>query len=254
MTIEEKVSSFTAAHRRCTPLRLVNAWDAGSARAVAEAGAAAVATSSWAVAAAAGLEDAEILPLADAIETARSIVRAVDLPVTADFEGGYAEAPAEVAANARTLLETGVVGCNFEDRVVRGTGLHAVEDQAARVRAISEAAESLGRPVFINARTDLFLLNPPESHAEHVAEALARAEAYARAGAAGLFVPGLADPALVARICSASHLPINIMVLDIDADLAPLAAAGVARISFGPAPYLAAMGALTEVAGRVLGR
>ncbi|WP_269845205.1 isocitrate lyase/phosphoenolpyruvate mutase family protein [Allosphingosinicella deserti] len=67
-------------------------------------------------------------------------------------------------------------------------------------------------------------------------------------------MPGLADPALIERICSASHLPVNIMVLDIDADLAPLAAAGVARISFGPAPYLAAMGALTEVAGRALGQ
>lgn len=254
MTIAEKVSSFAAAHQPGTPLTLVNVWDAASARAVAQAGAPALATSSWAVAAAAGLDDGEILPLPASLEVAHAIVAAVDLPVSVDFEAGYAEAADDVAANARALLETGAVGCNFEDRIVTGDGLYAIHHQAARIRAVVDAAATLDRPVFVNARTDVFLSSAPEQHGAHVDEALARAEAYAEAGAAGLFVPGLTNPALIERICRGSPLPVNIMVLDLAADLAPLAALGVARISFGPAPFLAAMQALSDAAARVLGR
>lgn len=254
MTIESTLTAFAALHQPGNPLVLVNAWDAGSARAIAEAGASAVATSSWAVAAAAGYEDGEALPLEKLIETAGSVARAVSLPVTVDFEGGYATAPEEVAANARLLLEQGIVGCNFEDRVVGGEGLYGVAEQAERVRAIGAAAASLGRGVLINARTDLFFEASPAEHSGVVDAALERAHAYREAGAGSFFVPGLADPALIERLCGASPLPVNIMVLDLGTDLAALARLGVARISFGPAPYIAAMKSVTEAAAGVYGR
>ncbi len=253
MTITDRFARFSKLHVAGDPLRLVNVWDAGSARAVADAGAPALATSSWAVAAAAGYPDGEELPFDALLATATAILGVTDLPVSVDFEGGYADAPDDVQGHARTLLELGVVGCNFEDRKVRGEGLHGVEEQAVRLRAIIAAAAGLDRPVFINARTDLFLGTDPVTHEGRVDEALVRAEAYAAAGAGSFFVPGLGDPALIARICEASPLPVNVMVLDPTADLAALARLGVARISFGPAPYVAAMQSLTALAGQLLG-
>nr|WP_232307016.1 isocitrate lyase/phosphoenolpyruvate mutase family protein [Sphingomonas sp. Y57] len=142
---------------------------------------------------------------------------------------------------------------NFEDRKVRGEGLYGVEEQAERLRAVVAAAAGLDRPVFINARTDLFLGTDPATHAARLDEALTRVTAYAAAGAGSFFVPGLGDPALIARICENSPLPVNVMVLDPTADLAALARLGVARISFGPAPYVAAMQSLTALAGQLLG-
>lgn len=253
MTIADRVAQFAKLHVAGDPLRLVNVWDVGSARAVAEAGARALATSSWAVAAAAGYPDGEELPFDALLSNATAVVRATDLPVSVDFEGGYADAPDQLLGHARTLLGLGVVGCNFEDRKVRGEGLHGVAEQAARLRAIVAAAAGLDRPVFINARTDLFLGTDPATHAGRVEEALVRAEAYAAAGAGSFFVPGLSDAALIARICELCPLPVNVMVLDPTADLSALSALGVARISFGPAPYVAAMQSLTALAGQLLG-
>lgn len=254
MTIAEKVATFSKLHVPATPLRLVNVWDAGSTRAVTEAGAAAVATSSWAVAAAVGYPDGEQLPFDALIATAEAVLSVTDLPVSVDFEGGYADAPEQVSIHAQTLLRHDVVGCNFEDRIVKGQGLFAIEDQAARLRAVVDAAFALGRPVFVNARTDLFLGSDPAAHAGFVDEALDRAHAYAAAGAGSFFVPGLGDPALIERICRESPLPVNIMVLDTATDLGVLAALGVARISFGPAPYVSAMQSLTVLAGQLLGK
>lgn len=253
MTIADKIAHFSRLHVPGTPIRLVNVWDAGSARAVADAGAEAVATSSWAVAAAAGYADGEELPLDALVDTAQTIVGAVDLPVSVDFEGGYADAPEQVFVHAQRLLRHDVVGCNFEDRKVKGEGLYPAEEQAARLRAVLQAGAALGRAVFINARTDLFLGTDPASHAGFVDEALLRVDAYAAAGAGSFFIPGLTDAGLIERICKASPLPVNVMVLDPATDLDAIAALGVARISFGPAPYIAAMQSLTALAGQLLG-
>ncbi|HKR23657.1 MAG TPA: isocitrate lyase/phosphoenolpyruvate mutase family protein, partial [Allosphingosinicella sp.] len=119
-----KFETFAALHVPGEPLILYNAWDAGSAKVVAEAGARAIATGSASVAAAHGYDDAEGLPLALALANAERVVAAVELPVTIDFEGGYAVAPEGVAANMAKLAATGAVGCNFEDQIVGGEGLH----------------------------------------------------------------------------------------------------------------------------------
>lgn len=249
MNQAEKARAFAALHKPGAPLVLFNAWDAGSARAVVDAGAKAIATGSWSVAAAFGFGDGEGLPLDLAIANAARIAAAVELPVTLDFEGGYAVDPGRVCENFGLALAAGVIGCNFEDRVVGGEGLHPVAAQAARIEGLRRAAERADVPAFINARTDVFLSTKPESHDRAAADhALERARAYADAGANGFFVPGLADERLLGRICDASPLPVNAMMFPGMPAKARLAELGVARISHGPGPYRQAMSALTEAA------
>lgn len=245
----DKAQAFHALHVKGTPLVLWNVWDAGSAKAVADAGAKAIATGSWSVAAAQGFADGEALPLEDVVRTARQVVGAVDLPVSVDFEGGYAVDPDAMAANLKALLQTGAVGINVEDRVVGGTGLHGIDAHAARLAALRGAAEAAGVHLFINARTDVFFQGkdaPPA--ADLMAEALDRAAAYREAGASGLFVPGLGDLDLIARMADEQALPLNVMRMGDKVSVADYAQAGVARISHGPGPYLAAMKAVTEAA------
>ncbi|WP_066663556.1 MULTISPECIES: isocitrate lyase/PEP mutase family protein [unclassified Sphingomonas] len=245
-----RFEEFAALHVPGAPLALVNVWDAGSATAVAAAGAKAIATGSASVAAAHGFFDAEALPLDLVLANARRIVGAVDLPVSIDFEGGYAVDPGAVASNVGLLAATGAVGCNFEDQVIGGSGMHAPEVQAARIAAIRAVT---GPDFFINARTDIFLQAEAETHdAAKVDAAIARAHAYAAAGASGFFVPGLADLDLLARVCRESPLPVNFMAFPGAPDAAAVAAAGVARISHGPFPFRAAMRAVEEAARAVL--
>ncbi len=142
-----------------------------------------------------------------------------------------------VGRNVRRLLELGAIGQNFEDQIVGGSGIYDIPDQAARLGAVREAADTLNIPAFINARTDLFLKAAPEAHADLMDQAIARSAAYAAAGADGFFVPGLTDKTLINQICAASALPVNTMT-DGLTDCRDMAALGVARISFGPAPYL----------------
>jgi 2-methylisocitrate lyase-like PEP mutase family enzyme len=251
MTQSEKAKLFHALHRPGDPVILFNAWDPGSALAVAEAGAKALATGSASVAAAHGFHDAEALPLDLALANAARVVAAVALPVTIDFEGGYALEPDGVAANVSRLVATGAVGCNFEDQVIGGEGLHPAHFQAERIRAARAAA---GPDFFLNARTDIFLKAKAESHdAEKVEAALARAHAYAEAGASGFFAPGLADLALLERLCAASPLPVNFMAFPGAPGAAEVARTGVARISHGPFPYRLAMKALKQAALEMYG-
>lgn len=241
--------TFADLHRRGDPLILFNVWDAGSARTIAAAGAKAIATGSWGVAAAHGLPDGEALSIDIALANAAEIVAAVDLPVSVDFEGGYAVEPDAVAANMARLAATGAIGCNFEDRVVGGSGLHATDAQQARIRA---ARDAVGADFFLNARTDIFLSTPVETHDDAKAdEAIARGRAYAEAGANGFFVPGLTDLTLLARICDAVTLPVNAMSFPGAPSAAAFTEAGVARISHGPGPYRIAMQAVEQAARAV---
>jgi 2-methylisocitrate lyase-like PEP mutase family enzyme len=250
-TSSDKARAFAALHRPGEPVVLFNAWDPGSAKTVAEAGAKAIATGSASVAAAHGFRDAEALPLELALANAARVVRSVELPVTIDFEGAYGTGPEAVAANMKRLAETGAVGCNLEDQVVGGEGLYPVEAQAARIRA---ARSAVGPDFFINARTDIFLKTKAATHdIAAIEHALVRARAYAEAGASGFFVPGLVDLHQLAQICVASPLPVNFMVFP-GAPAAPaVAVAGVARISHGPYPYLLVINALKRAAEAVYG-
>jgi len=146
--------TFAALHVPGDPVVLYNIWDVGSALAVVAAGAKALATGSHPVADANGWPDGQQVPIDFALANAKRIVDAVDLPVTVDFEGAYSNDPELGGANVARLAATGAVGCNFEDQVIGGEGLHPLQLQVERIAGIRKA---VGDQFFINARTDLFL-------------------------------------------------------------------------------------------------
>ena len=245
MTQSEQSAALRALHVKGQPLVLYNIWDAGSAKAVASSGAKAVATGSWSVAAAQGFSDGEAIPMPLLLEIVERIVGAVDLPVSVDFEGGYAQDGPEVTRNVARLLATGAVGLNFEDQRVGGEGLFSIEHQTVRVAAVRAASGD----VVINARTDLFLKEKDAAkHISLVDEAVARGKAYAGAGADCFFVPGLTDVTLIEQICARCPVPVNVMHSGPVAEIPALAAAGVGRVSFGPNPFRSATATLKEQA------
>ena len=146
-----KFETFAALHVPGDPVVLYNIWDVGSALAVVAAGAKALATGSHPVADANGWPDGQQVPMDFAFDNARRIVGAVELPLTVDFEGAYSGDPERGAANVARLAETGAVGCNFEDQVIGGEGVHPLDLQARRITAIRKA---VGDQFFLNARTD----------------------------------------------------------------------------------------------------
>jgi 2-methylisocitrate lyase-like PEP mutase family enzyme len=243
----EKAKRFAELHVKGSPLLLYNAWDAGSAKAILAAGAKAIATSSWSVAEAQGYRDGESIPIELAQQIIARIAATIEAPVTVDFEGGYSEDDGALAGNISRLLDTGVIGINFEDRVVKGSGLYSVDRQARRIAAIRKSAEQKGIDLFINARTDVFFEHGKDA-AQAVGEALDRAKAYADVGASGFFVPGLVNDALIGRVCDRVMLPVNVMVMDGVPSNARLSELGVARISYGPIPYIRAMRTLEQEA------
>jgi 2-methylisocitrate lyase-like PEP mutase family enzyme len=244
MTQKQKAEQFAALHIKGAPVILYNIWDAGSALAVAQAGAKALATGSHSVAAAQGYEDGEAISLDELLTTTRQIVATSKLPLSVDFEGGFAVEPEALASNVKRVIDAGAIGINFEDQIVDGDGLHPIPDQAKRIAAIRGACHI---PCYINARTDVFLREPDQAkHAQLTGEALERAHAYAEAGASGLFIPGTLDEALIGDICERTPLPVNVLMRPGAMPTERLSKLGVARISFGPFPYIDAMNSLTE--------
>lgn len=235
---------FAALHVPGEPVILYNVWDAGSALAVCDSGAKALATGSHPVADANGWPDGEHVPMDFVFDNARRIVRAINVPLTVDFEGAYSTDPQEAGENVARLAGCGVVGCNFEDQILGGEGLHPIEKQVRRIVAIRRA---VGPRFFINSRTDLFLKN--ESHDDAlVSEAIARGKAFADAGASGFFVPRLSDPLQIERVVREVPLPLNLIAFPGAPDKRSWAEAGVARISHGPFPHRALMAKLREMA------
>lgn len=245
MTDRAKFETFAALHVPGDPVVLYNIWDVGSAHAVVRAGAKALATGSHPVGDASGFGDGQQVPIDFAFANARRIVEAVDpLPLTVDFEGAYSTDPRQAGENVALLAQTGAVGCNFEDQVIGGEGVHPLDEQCRRIEAIRRA---VGDAFFINARTDLYI-KAKEHDDVLVGEVIERGKAFADAGASGFFVPRLADPRHIERIVSAVPLPLNAVVFPGAPPKAEWAAAGLARISHGPFPHRALMAQLEEAA------
>lgn len=246
-----RFQTFAALHVSGDPVVLYNVWDVGSARAVVAAGARALATGSHPVGDAAGFGDGEQVPLEFVFANARRIVAATELPLSVDFEGAYSVDPDEGGANMKALAETGAVGCNFEDQVIGGEGVHPLELQARRIAA---ARRAVGEAFFINARTDIFLKAKPEDHDDAlVDEAIERGKAFADAGASGFFIPRLGDLRLVERVVKAVPLPVNAIAYPGAPSKSEWAGAGIARISHGPFPHKALMAQMTEAARAAMG-
>jgi 2-methylisocitrate lyase-like PEP mutase family enzyme len=231
---------------------LPNAWDAGSAAMIAAAGAPVIATTSAGVSWSLGRRDGQNLSRPEAADAVARIADAVDVPVTSDIEGGYGGDPGAVAATVAAMIGAGAVGINLEDSGSPGGGLFDAAAQAARIRAARAAATDAGLPeLVINARTDVFLfeIGEPGGRFDDV---LARAAAYAEAGADSLFVPGLLDLGVLAALTSKVSLPVNVMAGPGAPDVATLRTAGVRRVSLGQAITQAAYTLARKAAAEVL--
>lgn len=235
---------FASLHRPGDPLLLANAWDVASAVAIATAGAKAIATTSAGVAWSLGVPDGADLGADRAAAVIRRIAAAVPVPVSADIEAGYGESPEAVAATVTAVARAGAVGVNIEDRRDQ-LSLFESAEQAERLAAARAAMGD--SPIWINARTDVFLSGAYDTMSAGVTAALRRAAVYAEAGADSLFIPGLADLAAIAEL-AAGPLPVAVMAGPGAPAVAELAAAGAVRISLGSAIAQAAYGAAARAA------
>ncbi len=237
---ENAFTLFKALHHAETPLVLPNAWDHASAAVFAAAGFPAVGTTSLGVAASAGVPDARAAALAETLALAGRLA-ALPCPVTVDLEAGYG-GPEETAALAARLAALGIAGVNLEDGRHDGT-LSATSVLRATIRAVKERVPGL----FVNARTDAFWVRAPHP----LETALARTDAYAEAGADGVFVPAMTEADDIAAVVAAVDVPLNVLFTPGRHTVAGLAALGVRRISMGSLPFRAALAAALGTAEAV---
>jgi 2-methylisocitrate lyase-like PEP mutase family enzyme len=217
---------FHGLHRQTDILILPNAWDAGSAKLIEDAGAKAIATSSAGVAWALGYPDGDALPPRMLADLTARIAGVIRIPLSVDFEGAYTTNPSKVGENLKPIIDAGAVGINIED--AEGTP----ELLAKKIEKARKAAESVGINLFINARTDVYLqeIGSPESR---VGETIDRAARYRDAGADGIFVPGLCEPAAIKAVVSEIKLPVNVMAYPGLPSTKELKKLGVHRLSSG---------------------
>ena len=247
----EKAELFRQLHHGPHILLLVNVWDAASACLVEKAGFPAIATSSAAVANSWGYPDGQRISRGEMLSVVERIAQHVRVPVSADLEAGYGNTDEAVTELAFAMISAGAVGLNFED----STGdpmnpLLPVEQQVERIRRLREVTNVLGVPVVINARTDVFLahVGETESRFDH---AVARVNAYRRAGADCLFVPGVTDGETIGCLVKATEGPLNVLAGPGSPAVAELERLGVARFSLGSGPFRTVMGWFREFLSQV---
>jgi 2-methylisocitrate lyase-like PEP mutase family enzyme len=236
MTQKSKADLLRSLHSGPEVLVLPNAWDAVSARIVESEGFPAVATSSSGCAAVLGYADGQQIPRAEMMFLIAKIVRAVDVPVTADVEAGYDD-PEQTALD---VIAAGAAGLNFEDMI--DDVLIPLDDQLRRLRALRAVADASGVPLVINARTDVFLARHGDAPTRFE-RSVERLNAYRAAGADCLFVPGVRDPETIGRLVNAIHGPVNILAQPGSPSIPDMKALGVARVSLGGGPSRVAAGA-----------
>jgi 2-methylisocitrate lyase-like PEP mutase family enzyme len=245
-TLESDARRLRELHQIGQPLLLVNVWDVAGARAVLAAGSLAIGTSSVAMAAARGGTDDNRDGQA-AFAQLRQIAAGVDVPVTADLEGGYGMAADDLID---ALLDAGAVGCNLEDTDhAAGNGLLDAQRHATYLAAIRAAADHRGVGIVLNARIDAIIRHPQRDPAAALDEVLRRARLYLDAGADCVYPISLRDPGLVAQVVEELDRPVNVNPSE---PLAALAAAGAARISLGGGVHNWVTGELERRAKRLL--
>ena len=244
----DKAARFRALHEAPGAFVIANPWDAGSARLLASLGFQALATSSGASAGTLGRRDGTVTR-DEALAHARLIVDACDLPVSADLEKCFGDAPDVAAQTIRLAAGVGLVGGSIEDATGdRDRPLYDIGQATERVAAAAAAARSVGFPFTLTARTENFLRGHPS-----LDDTIKRLQAFEKAGADVLMAPGLPDLAAVRAVCAAVSKPVNFMagIKGKSFTVAELAEAGVRRISLATSLYRAAMTALLEAAREV---
>jgi 2-methylisocitrate lyase-like PEP mutase family enzyme len=248
VTQSEKAARFRALHDSPDAFVIPNPWDVGSARILAGLGFQALATSSAASASALGRRDGG-LTREEALAHARLIVDATDLPVSADLEKGFGDAPGVVAETIRLAAQVGLVGCTIEDATGnQNSPLYDIHLAVERIAAAADAARGLQFPFILTARAHTLLYG-----ARSLDDTISRLQAFEKAGADVLFAPGLPDLAAVRAVCAAVSKPVNFMVgiKGQSFSVAELAEAGIRRISLATSLYRAAMTGLLEAASEV---
>ena len=243
----DKAARLRALHKAPPILVLPNAWDAASARVFEAEGFPAIATTSAGVAAALGYPDGGVVPAHEMIEAVARIVRAVDVPVTADIEHAYGATPDAVAEVVLRVIAAGAVGINIEDLVPGGSELEPIALQVDKIKTIAKTAAKSGVRVVINARTDVFLrgFGAPDTR---LGVAIDRGRAFLAAGADCVFVPGVRDRDTISQLVQGIGGPINILAVKGAPPIADLEALGVARVSVGSGPMRAALAVARETA------
>ncbi len=231
MTQAEKAESFRKQHHENKILILPNVWDTISARLIASAGFRSVATASFSVAAANGYPDGEKIPFEKLLDVVSEISAAVDVPVSVDFERGYSSDLTTLSDNVRRLLDAGAIGVNIEDRAPSGNELYSIDAQCKKLETIREAGIKQGVNIFINARTDAYLLKATSNFLD---ETIRRGKAYETAGADGSYPILVDNYADLQRILSEVSLPMNAILTKPVGDLKKLENLGVKRVSLGP--------------------
>jgi len=240
-TDRDLAGRFLGLHRKGEPLLLANAWDVGTARLLASLGFAALATTSAGHAGTLGRRDGKV-SRDEALAHAAALAAATALPVNADLENGYADAPNEVAETIRLAGETGLAGASIED--FSGdveAPIYDADLATARVEAAADAARASG--LVLTARCENHLHGRQD-----LADTIARLQAYQAAGAQVVYAPGLSDAGEIRQLVAAVDVPVNVLCLPGGPTVPELAEAGVARISVGSAFFNVAMNALAEAA------
>ena len=224
-------ATFAQLHRNASPLLLGNIWDVNSARIFEANGYDAIGTSSQAVATSFGYKDGEQLPFETLLLLAKRVVEVVRIPFSVDIEGGYSRSVDTILGNITKLHDAGVVGINLEDTVPGPT--RQQQPVSEFIKLLSAVAGHISRnnlKIFLNVRTDAFLLGLPTA----LAETLTRIAHYKNTGADGIFVPCITDKNDIKEVVRATLLPINVMCMPDLPDFAELQSLGVKRISMGP--------------------
>src|SRR5438270_11135560 len=250
MTVTQaaKAQRFRALHEAPDAFVVANVWDGGSARMMAALGFAALATSSGASAGLLGRRDGRVTR-DEALAQARVICDATELPVSADLEKGFGDAPATVAETIRLAAESGLVGCSIEDASGNPDApIFELSHATERIAAAAAAARALPFPFTLTGRTENFLRGRPD-----LDDTIKRLKAYEAAGADALMAPGLPNLEAVRAVCAAAKKPFNFMVgiKGKSFTVAELAAAGVKRISLATSLYRMAMTGLVDAAREV---
>jgi 2-methylisocitrate lyase-like PEP mutase family enzyme len=245
---KEKAERLRALHQRDDLLVVPNAFDVGSARIIENAGFPTVASSSSALASTIGAQDGEGAPWEDVITGLGKLAAGVDIPVSADFEGGYVSSTGGIENSVRALAEAGVAGAGLEDSTFGedATGVVAAEQHAEVIAAARATAEELDYPLWINGRTEVVLRQVGDEDTR-LEEATRRLKLYVEAGADGVFCPGLRDPDAIQQLASSVDAPLNVLWVPSMPSLKELERLGARRVTFGGQLYLAALAGVERV-------